>query len=103
MSPLGFAACQSKNCTNQVENQPNRMFYWYTLCFVGALETSAPPKSYLREPKPPPLDDEPPPPNDDECLDEPDGLNVERGADEPDELSRREQKLLPEKPLLLSG
>ena len=74
---------------------------------VGALETSAPPKSspksYLREPKPPLLDDEPPPPNDDECLDEPDGLNVERGADEPDELSRREPKLLPEKPLLLSG
>ena len=90
MSPLGFAACQSKNCTNQVENQPNRMFYWYTFRFVGALETSAPPKSYLREPKPP-------------LLDEPDGLNVERGADEPDELSRREPKLLPEKPLLLSG
>ena len=66
------------------------MFYWYTFRFVGALETSAPPKSYLREPKPP-------------LLDEPDGLNVERGADEPDELSRREPKLLPEKPLLLSG
>ena len=90
LSPLGFAACQSKNCTNRVENQQGRMLYWYTSCSVGALETSAPPINYLREPKPP-------------LLDEPDGLNVERGADEPDELSRREPKLLPEKPLLLSG
>gem|GEM_PF-1286752 len=28
LSPLGFAACQSKNCTNQVN---------YTYCLVGAL------------------------------------------------------------------
>ncbi len=28
LSPLGFAACQSKNCTNQVN---------HTFCLVGAL------------------------------------------------------------------
>ena len=77
------------------------MFCWCTFCSVGTPSAllvhlrqvhplKAPPKSYLREPKPP-------------LLDEPDGLNVERGDDEPDELSRREPKLLPEKPLLLSG
>jgi hypothetical protein len=37
LSPLGFAACQSKKCTNRTE-----CFY-----FVGALETSAPPKNYF--------------------------------------------------------
>ena len=34
LSPLGFAACQSKNCTNKTKG---------TYCSVGALETSAPP------------------------------------------------------------
>ena len=74
-----------------------RLLCWCTSCSgkrQSRAETSAPPKSspksYLREPKPP-------------LLDEPDGLNVERGADEPDELSRHEPKLLPEKPLLPSG
>ena len=35
LSPLGFAACQSKKCTNP--------FCCCTSCSVGALETSAPP------------------------------------------------------------
>jgi len=51
LSPLGFAACQSKKCTNRVDGTvclvgaaetaapPEKC----TVCFVGALETSAPP------------------------------------------------------------
>ena len=35
LSPLGFAACQSKNCTNNVE---------CTIILIGAVETTAPPK-----------------------------------------------------------
>ena len=34
LSPLGFAACQSKKCTNRAIG---------TICFVGAAETAAPP------------------------------------------------------------
>ena len=36
LSPLGFAACQSKKCTNQPKNSTNRS--------VGAAGTAAPPK-----------------------------------------------------------
>ncbi|EHJ37819.1 hypothetical protein HMPREF0673_02311 [Leyella stercorea DSM 18206] len=35
LSPLGFVACQSKNCTNKIE---------CTIMLIGALETSAPPE-----------------------------------------------------------
>ena len=43
LSPLGFAACQSKNCTNKAICEP--LLGWCTFCLVGALETSAPPES----------------------------------------------------------
>ena len=36
LSPLGFAACQSKKCTNQPKNSTNSS--------VGAAGTAAPPK-----------------------------------------------------------
>ena len=57
LSPLGFAACLSKNCTNRVVGL---LLGWCTArgcsclsctnktvgyCSVGALETSAPPES----------------------------------------------------------
>ena len=49
LSPLGFAACQSKKCTNRVAWLSfARLVYlllgWCTSCLVGALETSAPPE-----------------------------------------------------------
>ena len=43
LSPLGFAACQSKNCTNKAICEP--LLGWCTFCLIGALETSAPPES----------------------------------------------------------
>ncbi len=36
LSPLGFAACQSKKCTNRIDS---------TTCLVGAAETAAPPEN----------------------------------------------------------
>ena len=45
LSPLGFAACQSKKCTNQVECAilVQLQLCWCTSCSVGAVETTAPP------------------------------------------------------------
>ena len=49
LSPLGFAACQSKKCTNRVAWLSFAwlvylLLGWCTSCLVGALETSAPPE-----------------------------------------------------------
>ena len=42
LSPLGFAACQSKKCTIQARTTPTKQeLHQYSS--VGALETSAPP------------------------------------------------------------
>ena len=53
LSPLGFAACQSKNCTNQAIGNLHWLVHflldWYTFGLVGALETSAPPESYTNK------------------------------------------------------
>ena len=42
LSPLGFAACQSKKCTIQARTTPTKQ-YLRSSYLVGALETSAPP------------------------------------------------------------
>ena len=41
LSPLGFAACQSKKCTYQASNALTKQMN--AICFVGAAETAAPP------------------------------------------------------------
>ena len=67
MSPLGFAACQSKKCTNRVncaatggalvssapteQAVPQHITTYANntnsaICYVGALETSAPPERH---------------------------------------------------------
>ena len=45
LSPLGFAACQSKKCTNRAINAPTE--HMNAISFVGAAETAAPPGWYV--------------------------------------------------------
>ena len=42
LSPLGFAACQSKKCTNQASSVSTKQMN--AICLVGAAETAAPPE-----------------------------------------------------------